>query len=476
TERGDVVFGPTNGKVSTYGYEFCSSDDTVTEGHVVVGSWSPYSGIRSQERVFNNAFKDFGGRKLLVGSIEAAPFVIKRKTENRTEFEGFCINILRELANKLNFTYEIIEAPDKMAGAKDGNGSWTGVVGMVLRGEVEFGIGPLSITTQREDVIDFTIPYTEDGVGILTKRNKQDSQAMFRLFTPLQPVVWVCLGGSIIGVSLILYVINRQSPFTRREGLSFFSCFWAILGSTLNQGSEMQPKSNSGRLVLGSWWVFTIVFVSTYTANMAAVLTVTIYDKPINSLAELASQSEVKPVVRSGTNMYALFKDATNNIYKNIWSMMDTMPNITSSEEALALVRTKNFAYISDRSQLEYIQQKNCESYMLADDIFNTGGMGFVVPENAAFLTSMDLIIMKLQESGIIDGWRRQWWKGEGGLCNTNDRVNSANQLDLSYLAGCFFVFLGAMALSVLLVFIERLLVTNCCKRLFQHNLLSNTG
>ncbi|BFZ02739.1 hypothetical protein BsWGS_05778 [Bradybaena similaris] len=473
TDSGLVAFDK-DGKVSTYGYEFCSSDDTATDGHVGVGWWSPYNGLTSQDSVFNNAFKNFGGRKLLIGTVEAAPFVMKRQSETKLTYEGFCIDILQELASRLNFTYEIIE--DKRFGSPDLNGSWSGVVGMVMRGEVAFGIGALSISTEREKVIDFSIPFAEDGVGILTKKNKLDSSAMFRLFTPLQPVVWGFLAMLVICVSFILYIINRKSPFQSEERLSFFSCFWAILGPILNQGSEFQPKSGSGKLVLGSWWVFTIVFVSTYTANMAAVLTVTIYDKPINSLAELAGQSEVRPVVRSGSHVNSLFKEATNNVYKRIWNLMETMPNITSGDEALALVRTQNFAYMSDRSQLEYIQQNNCESYMLADEIFNTGGMGIIVPKNAAFLNAMDLIIMKLQESGIIDGWRRQWWKGQTSVCNSNDRESTADQLDLNYLAGCFFVFLGATALSIILVFIERLFVTEGWKRLRRQTFLSNIG
>ena len=56
------------------------------------------------------------------------------------------------------------------------------------------------------------------------------------------------------------------------------------------------------------WWVFTIIVISTYTANMAAVLTITIYEKPINSLTELAGQTEIKPLVKTGTNLYTLFK------------------------------------------------------------------------------------------------------------------------------------------------------------------------
>ena len=60
--------------------------------------------------------------------------------------------------------------------------------------------------------------------------------------------------------------------------------------------------------MLGCWWVFTILMMSTYTANLAAYLTVSITVQPINSLAELVAQDEIKPLVKAGTNLPILFK------------------------------------------------------------------------------------------------------------------------------------------------------------------------
>ena len=59
--------------------------------------------------------------------------------------------------------------------------------------------------------------------------------------------------------------------------------------------------------MLGFWWLFTILMASTYTANLAAFLTVTIAHKPINSLAELAAQSEVYPLFLAGSSLETLF-------------------------------------------------------------------------------------------------------------------------------------------------------------------------
>lgn len=74
--------------------------------------------------------------------------------------------------------------------------------------------------------------------------------------------------------------------------------------------------------------------------------------------------------------------------------------------------------------------------------------------------------IMKLQESGIIDGWRMKWWSSQGNKCKANSQVNAVDQLDLLYLAGPFFIFLGAMTLSIILVVIEKICIADKCRSL----------
>lgn len=83
TDVGDVIFGPSDGKLTNYGFEFCSTDDMNPVGYSVVGSWSPVTGIESEPTLFRNAFKDFGGRKLVLGSLEVRDESLEMKESKR---------------------------------------------------------------------------------------------------------------------------------------------------------------------------------------------------------------------------------------------------------------------------------------------------------------------------------------------------------------------------------------------------------
>lgn len=50
----------------------------------------------------------------------------------------------------------------------------------------------------------------------------------------------------------------------------------------------------SGRIVGSVWWFFTLIIISSYTANLAAFLTVERMQNPIESADDLAKQTEIK--------------------------------------------------------------------------------------------------------------------------------------------------------------------------------------
>lgn len=66
------------------------------------------------------------------------------------------------------------------------------------------------------------------------------------------------------------------------------------------------PSPASGRLVLGSWWVLTILIVSIYTASLAAMLTVTVQGKNIDCIEDLA-YSDLTPFTQLGTSWHTFF-------------------------------------------------------------------------------------------------------------------------------------------------------------------------
>lgn len=53
-------------------------------------------------------------------------------------------------------------------------------------------------------------------------------------------------------------------------------------------------RGGCSRIATASWWFFSLIITSSYTANLAAFLTMSKKDDSINNIEELAAQSKVK--------------------------------------------------------------------------------------------------------------------------------------------------------------------------------------
>lgn len=68
------------------------------------------------------------------------------------------------------------------------------------------------------------------------------------------------------------------------------------------------PRAVSTRMVAGMWWFFTLIMISSYTANLAAFLTVERMDSPIESAEDLAKQTKIKYGALKGGSTAAFFR------------------------------------------------------------------------------------------------------------------------------------------------------------------------
>lgn len=63
--------------------------------------------------------------------------------------------------------------------------------------------------------------------------------------------------------------------------------------SFMRQSINLVPKSFSGRIAATSWWYFSLIFVSSYTANLVAFLTVEKLVTPIESVEDLGKSASI---------------------------------------------------------------------------------------------------------------------------------------------------------------------------------------
>ncbi|NWX46143.1 GRIK3 protein, partial [Steatornis caripensis] len=188
-------------------------------------------------------------------------------------FEGYCIDLLKELAIILGFTYEIRLVEDGKYGAQDEKGQWNGMIKELIDHKADLAVAPLTITHVREKAIDFSKPFMTLGVSILYRKPNGTNPSVFSFLNPLSPDIWMYILLAYLGVSCVLF--------------SFISLCFLFPPSPSpspppTPGSELMPKALSTRIIGGIWWFFTLIIISSYTANLAAFLTVERMESPID--------------------------------------------------------------------------------------------------------------------------------------------------------------------------------------------------
>ncbi|KAK6039385.1 hypothetical protein COOONC_23110 [Cooperia oncophora] len=96
-----------------------------------------------------------------------------------------------------------------------------------------------------------------------------------------------------------------------------YNSLWFTLAAFMQQGTDILPKALSGRIASSAWWFFTLIIVSSYTANLAAFLTLEKMTPPIESVEDLANQNKILYGVVKGGSTAAFFEVTGSFLFCN---------------------------------------------------------------------------------------------------------------------------------------------------------------
>uniref|UniRef100_A0A1I8II90 Glutamate receptor n=1 Tax=Macrostomum lignano TaxID=282301 RepID=A0A1I8II90_9PLAT len=390
-----------------------------------IGSWDRLHGFnisRTFQEPLEEVQKKLQNKTLRVTTVEDAPFIkVKNKNDsnNPPQFDGFCIQMLNLIAQEAGFNFTVRLVEDGNYGTKTGNDSegnevWNGMIGELIDKKADLAVAPLTITYERERVIDFT--------------------------TPCGARYWA----AYVFVSFVLFVVAQLSPYewynpnpcsTDTEQVenqfSMLNSLWFTVGSLMQQDLA---RALSTRLISGIWWFFTLIMISSYTANLAAFLTVERMHSPIESVEDLARQTKIK----YGT----LASGSTYHKRPEVF--------VNKTEDGIRRVRQGGYAFILESTMNEYYTERNC-------DLMKGYGIGLTT--GSPYRDIISEVILKLQKEQVLEKLRRRWWREED-IEKPCDEASSDGQeeppgLGIDQVAGVYVVLLGGMLLGGITTLVE---------------------
>ncbi|NXX84986.1 GRIA2 protein, partial [Urocolius indicus] len=449
-----------------------------------IGYWSEVDKmvVNPLDGPLGNESSGLENKTIIVTTILESPYVMMKKNhemlEGNDRYEGYCVDLATEIAKHCGFKYKLTIVGDGKYGARDADTKiWNGMVGELVYGKADIAIAPLTITLVREEVIDFSKPFMSLGISIMIKKPQKSKPGVFSFLDPLAYEIWMCIVFAYIGVSVVLFLVSRFSPYewhteefedgretqtnesTNEFGI--FNSLWFSLGAFMQQGCDISPRSLSGRIVGGVWWFFTLIIISSYTANLAAFLTVERMVSPIESAEDLSKQTEIAYGTLDSGSTKEFFRRSKIAVFDKMWTYMKSAePSVfvRTTAEGVARVRKSKgkYAYLLESTMNEYIEQrKPCDTMKVGGNL-DSKGYGIATPKGSSLRTPVNLAVLKLSEQGVLDKLKNKWWydKGECGAKDSGSKEKTS-ALSLSNVAGVFYILVGGLGLAMLVALIE---------------------
>uniref|UniRef100_A0A8I5NB51 Glutamate ionotropic receptor kainate type subunit 4 n=1 Tax=Papio anubis TaxID=9555 RepID=A0A8I5NB51_PAPAN len=380
-----------------------------------IGQWHVAEGLSMDSRLYASNISDtLFNTTLVVTTILENPYLMLKgnhqEMEGNDRYEGFCVDMLKELAEILRFNYKIRLVGDGVYGVPEANGTWTGMVGELIARKADLAVAGLTITAEREKVIDFSKPFMTLGISILYRVHMGRKPGYFSFLDPFSPGVWLFMLLAYLAVSCVLFLVAR--------------------------------------------WAFTLIIISSYTANLAAFLTVQRMDVPIESVDDLADQTAIEYGTIHGGSSMTFFQNSRYQTYQRMWNYMySKQPSVfvKSTEEGIARVLNSNYAFLLESTMNEYYRQRNCNLTQIGG-LLDTKGYGIGMPVGSVFRDEFDLAILQLQENNRLEILKRKWW--EGGKC-PKEEDHRAKGLGMENIGGIFVVLICGLIVAIFMAMLE---------------------
>ncbi|GIX90783.1 glutamate receptor ionotropic, kainate 3 [Caerostris extrusa] len=362
-------------------------------------------------------------RKYTITTILNKPFTMLKNSPKKLigneRYEGFTIDFIDELSQILHFSYEIRVVADGKYGVQvdKQNNVWNGMVGEVLSGVADMAIADLTITSTREKVMDFTLPYMNTGISILFKKPTEKVKSLFSFLSPFSAEVWLYVMVAFLGVSFVLFIVGRLSPYEwddvnpcrqdekiEENYFTLLNSMWFTIASLMQQGCEIAPRSSATRTATSIFYFFTLIMISSYTANLAAFLTIEKVVYPIESAKDLAKQTKIKYGCLAGGSTKTFFDTSTIDTYRKMSAYMEKHPEVLmeSNEKGKEEVYKGNYAFLMESAPIQYVTERECNLTQIGGLLDHKGyGIG-TKKGNGTLSAWLSGGILKLQEQGVL--------------------------------------------------------------------------
>ncbi|KAK3183652.1 hypothetical protein Dsin_030938 [Dipteronia sinensis] len=354
---------------------------------------------------------------------------------NTTTISGFCIDVFKAAVEELDYQldYELIPFVNATG---QRNGTYSELIDQIFFQNYDGAVGDITITANRSLYVDFTLPFTDLGVGMIAPKG---SNNMWIFLKPLTTDLWLSTAAFFVLTGFVIWLIERpindefQGSMSQQIGIIFWFSF-----STLVFAHKEKLRSNLSRFVVIVWVFVVLILTSSYTATLTSMITVQHIqlNSKENYIGYRSDNSRITNTKGVISNLN--FKSTNLKSFKST----DDYANALSGG-------IKNGGVSAIIDEIPYIKiflSKYSADYSMVKSIPSTNGFAFVFHKGCPLVPDLSRAIAKLREDGKLIMMENAWFKSSQSATFTSSASedpsnnNYVNPLTLDNFRGLFLI------------------------------------
>ncbi|KAM0939245.1 putative periplasmic binding protein-like I [Dioscorea sansibarensis] len=349
---------------------------------------------------------------------------------------GFVIEVfeaaVKRLPYALPFEYRNYSGPDGKS-----TGSYDDLARQVADKKYDSVVADMTITSNRSEYVDFTLPYTVAGISMVVPIKNKQSKNAWIFVKPLTTDLWLVSLGFFVFTGLIVWVLEHQinqefrGPPSNQIGTIFYFTF-----STLVFAHRENIVSNLARGVVIIWVFVVLILQSSYTASLTSMLTVEQFEPSYTHISDLKDSGE-----RVGYLQDSFVKGFLVKTWK--FDQEKLVPFRSPQDFAEALAKgSQNGGVAAVVDEIPYLRvflKDYCDNYTMAGQTYKTSGFGFVFPKGSPIVSDLSRAILNITEGDEMSDIERRWFGDQTNCPNLGNKLSS-NSLNFVSFWGLFLI------------------------------------
>ncbi|GFQ66548.1 lig_chan-Glu_bd domain-containing protein [Trichonephila clavata] len=330
-------------------------------------------------------------------------------SDGKPKLHGMEAELIKTIMAKIGVDYEIVTPQDGQYGIQLSSGNWTGVMGMLYKGEADIGIANLGIFEDRFRAVDFSSSYISDGFyfSYVKSANREQLFSFLRMF---DFSTWMCFLASFLLASVVILIILKD-----QETISSIMLY--LFGSFVGQTLMFHRQINEWKVIFLSWMLFAFIMSSVYSGALSSFLVLPSEEKSVETFRELSeavAKGSHRAYTMKGANHAAFLRRCPERYLQFLGKMIEENDwYITADEMTQNPLKNK---YSPDGKPkidavlgAKYIFKMLYEvgdfksKVFISNDRCSSGSVGIAFRKGFCCISKVNKYIKRIVETGIYD-------------------------------------------------------------------------